>query len=682
MISISPRAAYIAHIFHKPFEQNPSCLIHKLSPSLFLDRIFVNCCIEDIMCWRGVNKAFFLLTREPIIWKRFLERMNIPVPPLRPTFRDSFEETDYELEQLVAQAITLDENWRKPFPQIYRRRIHNVKARVLDMKIVPGGKFLIASVFNPAIYCFSIRVYALDHPHGPRALTQYKTFSRAEQIQAKYAVYEGRQGIMIAFVRKRYQNRVFYDERRPIEETNPLIYETACVHLSLDVIDTLSHPRLVYGSSEYLAILKNSPSPFTAVGEGHCDKWPVLSIGLTVTSKEVHLVELREVREWFSNYETRIINLQTGNSATMTCAIWDDYAGCPHYIKAVRMLPGRIPQMLVVRLMFFDLRELYIVELYNVPLDTGSFICHATERYVVEETANIIEAHISDYDILTPSSDHSKTSNNVNPPPPISIFFVSDEPIGIVHHTIYPTSVRRCRGSIDYSYDLNQTYILNRYMSYSYETHILPGTFRSLVYNLDQTQLPPVLLKEMREDNWDWNYLYGKKATQICVPTPAPIMAIGSLDDEHRSVSVMGDAGDDADGKGRTADGEPDEIVEDEFMVLNEDIPGRSVLAIHRYCHPEISPEGAAAPRYSLQPVMRRKRAEVHDDTHFASFYEVDELQAINDGGGISSITWDETSGRMCIASKREQEICIMDYAHVVKPDERLSLWQALSWQK
>ncbi|EEB93285.1 hypothetical protein MPER_08084, partial [Moniliophthora perniciosa FA553] len=81
---------------------------------LIIDEIFTYLSIEDIMRLRRVDKAFFLLTHDPLIWRRFLERLNLPIPPIRPNFRYTLEATDFEIEQLVTKAVRADDNWRKP----------------------------------------------------------------------------------------------------------------------------------------------------------------------------------------------------------------------------------------------------------------------------------------------------------------------------------------------------------------------------------------------------------------------------------------------------------------------------------------------------------------------------------------------------------------------------------------
>lgn len=132
--------------------------------------------------------------------------MDIPIPPLRPTFRYSLQSTDFEVEQLVTRALSLDDNWRKVYPDICSRQVVLVHYQVLDMKLLPGGKYLIASVKDASSYRFYIVVYSLDHPSGPRALARVPTLAKAYDLQVKYMKYKGAQGIMVAYTRRTFTN--------------------------------------------------------------------------------------------------------------------------------------------------------------------------------------------------------------------------------------------------------------------------------------------------------------------------------------------------------------------------------------------------------------------------------------------------------------------------------------------
>jgi hypothetical protein len=151
-----------------------------------------------------VNKAFFILTHEPIIWKRFLQRMDIPLPPFRPTYRWALSRTDYEVEQLVIQAITADDNWRRSDPRMLDvRHVSTGPYKVTDMYLLPGGRYLITSCQTLDKEHFHLAVWALDHPSGPRELARIPTLAEAFRLEAKVMdLLPGEQGLIISYVRR------------------------------------------------------------------------------------------------------------------------------------------------------------------------------------------------------------------------------------------------------------------------------------------------------------------------------------------------------------------------------------------------------------------------------------------------------------------------------------------------
>ncbi|KAG6883953.1 hypothetical protein C0993_002530 [Termitomyces sp. T159_Od127] len=165
---------------------------------IFVDNISPYLQVEDILALRRVNKHYFHLTHEPLIWKRFLQALRIPVPPIRPTLDRSVRSSDYEFEQLVSRAISLEDNWRKDRPTVASTMSFDASLEVLDMKLLPGGKYLIASVRDD--YRFFIALYHLDHPRGPHILARCQTPTKAYKLQAQYMRYEGKPVIMIAYV--------------------------------------------------------------------------------------------------------------------------------------------------------------------------------------------------------------------------------------------------------------------------------------------------------------------------------------------------------------------------------------------------------------------------------------------------------------------------------------------------
>lgn len=148
----------------------------------------------------------YLLTHHPSIWKRYMRALQIPVTQLRPTFKFSEKSSNYEIEFLVTRACALDRSWRRNFPQVERRRVLTTQYKIIDLKFLPGGKFLVASAKDRANFRFYVLVYALDIMYGSRLLARLPTYYKVYDVQAHYMNHNGRPGIMISYTRRRFQH--------------------------------------------------------------------------------------------------------------------------------------------------------------------------------------------------------------------------------------------------------------------------------------------------------------------------------------------------------------------------------------------------------------------------------------------------------------------------------------------
>jgi hypothetical protein len=238
----------------------------------------------NIDCHAQVSKLYYYLTHTPIIWKRFLRLVNIPLPPLPPTPRYRLSELDFEAERLVFRALSLDNNWRSFAPKTYRSQRLTVYNQVLAMKVLPGGKYLVASVGDSEGHRYAIIVYVLDHPtRGSVALAKTPTKSKAYNLQAKYMTWDEVQGISIAYIRRKFKsnkrceyvsidiyrilcsltdlisvNPSNYGHRTEIDPAMPLIYECICLHIALDALEALGDPKNTLTIRE----ISEQPPPF------------------------------------------------------------------------------------------------------------------------------------------------------------------------------------------------------------------------------------------------------------------------------------------------------------------------------------------------------------------------------------------------------------------------------------
>lgn len=292
--------------------KNKGCFIDTLSNDILVDHIFIYFTVEDILSLRRVrvsppypiyhptillqvSKLYYYLTHQPIIWKRFLHHINIPLPPLPPTSRYSLGQLAMEAERLVIRAISLDDNWRSFKPKLYRAQKLKAYSQVHAMKVLPGGKYLVASV-DPGCRRYAIMVFVLDHAGSETmALAKTPTKSKAYNLQAKYMTFQGVQGIAIAYIRRKFKGTdrercglvdhlccltcftdplpsftisvdpSDYSPAAEIDAPFPLQYECVCLHISLQALELLSDPEFPPGSPQFRAYAENQSPPFREI---------------------------------------------------------------------------------------------------------------------------------------------------------------------------------------------------------------------------------------------------------------------------------------------------------------------------------------------------------------------------------------------------------------------------------
>lgn len=121
---------------------------------------------------------------------------------------DYLEIFDFEPELLVTRALTLQDNWKRKRPaRVYKKQVISTSMRVSEMLILPGGKYLLASTSDPEGFRPSITVYSLEYNlNGTHAVAAISTKYQAYQLRARFLIYNGRPGIMIAYLERRLEN--------------------------------------------------------------------------------------------------------------------------------------------------------------------------------------------------------------------------------------------------------------------------------------------------------------------------------------------------------------------------------------------------------------------------------------------------------------------------------------------
>ena len=138
-----------------------------------------------------------------MVWKRILRTFHLPLPPLPPTIRYSFPSlSSLEAERLVIRALAAEANWRSTMPKTFKAWRFSAYADVMSMKIVPGGKYVVASV-REGTNRYALILFMMEHRvKMAYPVAKIATPSKAYKLEAKYMRYETEMGIMISYVRR------------------------------------------------------------------------------------------------------------------------------------------------------------------------------------------------------------------------------------------------------------------------------------------------------------------------------------------------------------------------------------------------------------------------------------------------------------------------------------------------
>lgn len=77
------------------------------------------------------------------------------------------------------------------------------------MALVPGAHYMVASAAPHSKYFYRLTLYTLDHKIGSCIpIAEMRTGTKAYNLQARYMVHKGKQGIMITYTRRclRYED--------------------------------------------------------------------------------------------------------------------------------------------------------------------------------------------------------------------------------------------------------------------------------------------------------------------------------------------------------------------------------------------------------------------------------------------------------------------------------------------
>ncbi|KIK91109.1 hypothetical protein PAXRUDRAFT_35081 [Paxillus rubicundulus Ve08.2h10] len=484
--------------------------LNALSDDILME-VFSYLDVEDILSLRQVSKLYYNLTHQGIIWKNFLKRIGPNAPQLPPSYRHSPQFlTSFEAERLVTRAVSLHINWVSPNPHPVSHNSFQIHRLIQSMVVLPGGKYMVASVCNLAATHYSLVVFALDHRIGgvvPLAETPVK--QKAYNMQARYMNIDGTPSIVIGYIRRKTSprhsnagvnpsiyNSIWENPRKPIDPPVPLQYVCTCVQISLDSLDALSNPRLVPGSHAFFAFAASQPPPFRLLS--------VLRSTSELGAIDLAVIDGVPTMAVVKGFETVVLKELTGRGfiSTLCCAREELYSSNHHTICNLRILPHQ-GQILTIRAI--KLAEGPAVPRPGAPPVLAPEVITLAMFSLPEPGNNIIQTRLADESIsfraddvegiqITSLNDYESCLSAVDgvTHPPLSILYRSGGGTKLHELIIEPTP----RGFLPKTQLLKPHYFLGNLVTgndhrISWETEkergpcrafVLPGSQRSLVY--------------------------------------------------------------------------------------------------------------------------------------------------------------------------------------------------------
>ncbi|KAL6303934.1 hypothetical protein BKA93DRAFT_312245 [Sparassis latifolia] len=489
------------------------CYIDKLSNDILVDEVFKYLDAFDILRLRQVSRLYYYLTHHSAIWKRLLRTIDVPIPPFPPSANYSLEKlTGFEVERAVVRAVSLERDWKKEKPAYRMWWSFCAHHEVLSMVMLPGGRYLIASVSDKKRTRYSIVLFAMDSVlAGAFALAKTNTITEAYNLQARYMTIQGERGIVISYVRKRCKKRTkksaSSSEHGVDKEEPPIKYhECISLHVQLSSLDILVDSRLEPGSEEFIEFAKAQPPPFQMLAMVRA------SASLGVPSLD-NIFGSPYLAIPQGNNKIVFKNLNGGAGSTLNCGPTAVAPIEKHTILAIRLVPAGNKILVARRICPDNAEPLLSVEYFNViisgKVSTEVHQFNTDQMFSFDANAEI--AQISDHGI-PPREDDSVMGDlydcpEVCTPRPISVYFTLKSGPILLRLTLFPKrktdappasspkgfptsptsptqTLSHARTYGAYKYPLPELRILS-YLSWDchgMEVRVLPGSYRAIAY--------------------------------------------------------------------------------------------------------------------------------------------------------------------------------------------------------
>ncbi|PIL27995.1 hypothetical protein GSI_09846 [Ganoderma sinense ZZ0214-1] len=686
-------------------QKMPSMSSRVLNDDVILDHILPNLDLKDILAVRQVSDQMRQCSNQPAVWKRILANTGHRLPPLPPTARYSLANLSrFEAERLYTRSVSLPTQWDQDQPRCVRRWEIDAQRKVLEMALLPGGQYLVASVRDRNPTRHSIEVFASDFQYSMGfPFARFTTPTKAFNLRAKYLTFQGQPGIVIAYIRRDYRREKFkseFDVNRIMPDSDwfssKVKYECVVLHVPLKSLEHLFNNDVPWDCREYHTRARQQPRPFQVLTE--------------ITSRaRMSVPVIDEDRNGTPfvavlKHPDRIVykNLDGGLGCTMYCEPHPTYDQLPHAIMAFTFLRHQ-HQFLLVRRAGDDpdvldpaataehLAELapdedpsgpyYFAELYNVdalcaPGTSSTRV--AAQWTAVHDAGWNFWRHVWITDpsaglaLHADASVHAPRPQGPAKPPPITIFVQAVRSYGLVFNTFFPEPVPApLHGTGDgqteegYGY----TFVLSaddafietdplpegvESLNNVYEHRVLLGATRPVIYTIPREGSRAHSFKiQMLGGVWDEGLLDR--------PLSVPLLP----EETQEGVGPPEDDVDDGDG-----DVENDDDAEDEDAAMVEGVDDDD--GVDEMGGDEDAPQGdgdgggdgdepedGAEDEDGMSDIFE-------DSSRIRVSHQFD--VALEDLGDVSAIAWDETIGRLCIGYAGNSKIAVFDFAGAPVP--------------
>lgn len=154
------------------------------------------------------SRFLYSLTMEPRFWKRLLKTLPTKLQPQPTAGRFNLKHlSNLEIESLLVRSLSLERLWTKHSPNAFCifTRGFDLGMEIMNMTMVPGGRYLLASVQMQKKYY--VLVCGLDTMKGVLTLARTPAMdSKAFHVQAKYVTVGGKKGLLISYKRRVYRH--------------------------------------------------------------------------------------------------------------------------------------------------------------------------------------------------------------------------------------------------------------------------------------------------------------------------------------------------------------------------------------------------------------------------------------------------------------------------------------------